>query len=132
METKKEKQIKRKYVEELVRKKLDSQGYKMNHHQDRVGVSPDIIAEKDDVLHFVEVKSVKVRDCHSLENLAVKPEDNLTFSKWKKLVITVESYLQNIKGREGAIYQIDLACVYIDTEKREGRVKLISNIHKER
>ena len=55
METKKEKQIKRKYVEELVRKKLDSQGYKMNHHQDRVGVSPDIIAEKDDVVLYVEV-----------------------------------------------------------------------------
>ncbi|MBP6739398.1 MAG: hypothetical protein KA146_05380 [Leptospiraceae bacterium] len=59
METKKEKQIKRKYVEELVRKKLDSQGYKMNHHQDRVGVSPDIIAEKDDVVLYVEVIGFK-------------------------------------------------------------------------
>jgi putative endonuclease len=119
--------------ENLAKEFLMKQGFSIIDRNFRIRQGElDIIAEKDDVLHFVEVKSVKVRDCHSLENLAVKPEDNLTFSKWKKLVITVESYLQNIKGREGAIYQIDLACVYIDTEKREGRVKLISNIHKER
>lgn len=119
--------------ENLAKEFLMKQGFSIIDRNFRIRQGElDIIAEKDDVLHFVEVKSVKVRDCHSLENLAVTPEDNLTFSKWKKLVITVESYLQNIKGREGAIYQIDLACVYIDTEKREGRVKLISNIHKEK
>ncbi len=59
MDSKKEKPIKRKHVEELVRKKLDSQGYKMNHHKENVGVSPDIIAEKDDVVLYVEVIGYK-------------------------------------------------------------------------
>ena len=92
----------------------------------------DIIAEKDKVLHFVEVKSVKVRDCRHIKNLVISPEDNLTFQKWSKVLIAVESYLRHKDVPHETRYQIDLACVYIDTEKREGRVKLLQNIYKER
>ncbi len=92
----------------------------------------DIIAEKDDVLHFVEVKSVKVRDCSNVHTLVVSPEDNLTFAKWSKLLIAIESYLQFKSVPHETQYQVDLACVYIDTEKREGRVRLLQNIQKER
>ena len=92
----------------------------------------DIIAEKDKVFHFVEVKSVKVRDCNHLDTLVISPEDNLTFQKWSKVLIAVESYLRHKNVPHETRYQIDLACVYIDTEKREGRVKLLQNIHKER
>ena len=91
----------------------------------------DIIAKKDNKLRFVEVKSVKVRDFSSLETLAIKPEDNLTKDKWSKLVITVESYLQHKNIEQGTRWQIDLACVYINTETREGMVRLLENIHKE-
>ena len=41
----------------------------------------DIIAKKDSALHFVEVKSLKVRDCNQIDNLTIKPEDNLTDRK---------------------------------------------------
>jgi putative endonuclease len=91
----------------------------------------DIIARKDNVLRFVEVKSVKVRDLSQTTDLAVKPEDNLTYSKWKKLVISTETYLQHRNIDKESSYQIDLACVYIDTEIRQGRVILIENVHKE-
>lgn len=91
----------------------------------------DIIARKDNVLRFVEVKSVKVRDVLHVEGLAVKPEDNLTQAKWSKLVISVGIYLQHKSISKGSNYQIDLACVYIDTETRQGRVKLLENVHKE-
>ena len=92
----------------------------------------DIIAEKDKVFHFVEVKSVKVRDCNHIDALVVAPEDNLTFQKWSKVLIALESYLRHRNIPHETRHQIDLACVYIDTEKREGRVKLLQNIHKER
>jgi putative endonuclease len=92
----------------------------------------DIIAEIDNVLHCIEVKSIKVRDCNHVSNLVIRPEDNLTYSKWQKICVTLESYLKHKNIPSGMNYQIDLACVYIDTEKREGRVKLIQNIHKER
>ncbi len=91
----------------------------------------DIITRKDNVLHFVEVKSIKVRDCNHIDGLSVSPEDNLTFAKWSKILITVEMYLKHRSVPHETKYQIDLACVYIDTEKREGRVKLLQNIHKE-
>lgn len=91
----------------------------------------DIIAKKDSVIHFVEVKSVKVRNFSTLSTLSVTPEDNLTTSKWRKLVICIESYLKQKAVPHETKWQIDLACVYIDTETKQGLVKLLQNIHKE-
>lgn len=92
----------------------------------------DIIAEKDKIIHFVEVKTIKVRDCSQIDDLVIKPEENLTFSKWSKLLIAVETYRNHRNVPRETLYQIDLACVYIDTEKKEGRVKLLQNVHKEK
>ena len=90
----------------------------------------DIIAKKDNMLRFVEVKSIKVRDFMNLKNLSVRPEDNLTGDKWRKLVTSIEIYLTHKKVWV-LRWQVDLACVYINTETREGRVVLKQNIHKE-
>ena len=92
----------------------------------------DIVAKKDNVLIFVEVKSVKVRDCTQIENLTIAPEDNLTFAKWSKLLLAVEIYKNHRGVPHETPHQIDLACVYIDTEKKQGRVKLVQNVHKEK
>lgn len=91
----------------------------------------DIVAEKDGILRFIEVKSVKVRTVDSWKDLVVQPEDNMTRSKWTKFVTTVELYLKNKGVTHETRWQVDLACVYIDTEKREGRVILKQNIHME-
>ena len=91
----------------------------------------DIIAKKDNRLRFIEVKSVKVRDFNNIENLTVKPEDNLTTDKWNKLVISVEIYLRHAGVTHGTPWQMDLACVYVNPEIREGRVILMENILKE-
>ncbi len=88
----------------------------------------DIIAKKDNVVRFVEVKSVKVRDFESISNLAVKPEDNLTNDKWSKLVVSCETYLKHKNISHETKWQIDLACVYINTEIREGKVVLMENV----
>jgi len=92
----------------------------------------DIVAKKDKIFRFVEVKSVKVRDCNNIENLVIRPEDNLTAKKWSKLLTTIEIYRKHRNVSDVTLCQIDLACVYIDTEKKEGRVKLIQNVHKEK
>lgn len=91
----------------------------------------DIVAKKDNKLHFVEVKSVKVRDFKNVDSLHVKPEDNLTRGKWKKFVISAEIYLRNMGISQETPWQIDLACVYINTEVREGKAVLMENVHKE-
>ncbi|MFA6608513.1 MAG: YraN family protein [Candidatus Paceibacterota bacterium] len=90
----------------------------------------DIIAKKDNVLRFIEVKSVKVRDFLNLKNLKVRPEDNLTKDKWSKLVISCDTFLLHKNVSHETRWQIDLACVYINTETREGKVVLLENIHK--
>ena len=112
---------------------LMKQGFTIIERNYRVKVGEiDIIAKKDNVLRFIEVKSIKVRDCNQITNLVIAPEDNLTFAKWSKLLLTIEIY----KNHNGVPYetpnQIDLACVYIDTERKQGRVRLIPNIHKEK
>ena len=91
----------------------------------------DIVAQKDNKLHFIEVKSIKVRDFADIQRLSVQPEDNLTQSKWSKLVITIETYLHHKNIPHTMSWSIDLACVYINTTTREGKVKLLENICKE-
>lgn len=112
---------------------LMKHGFRVIERNYRVRVGElDIIAEKDNVLRFIEVKSVKVRDCNHLQNINITPEDNLTFSKWSKILIAIEIYKRHRNVTHETHCQIDLACVYIETEKRQGRVKLIENINKER
>lgn len=91
----------------------------------------DIIARKDSKIRFIEVKSIKVRNLSETEGLNVQPEDNLTHAKWSKFVISTETYLKHKNISKETKWQIDLACVYINTETREGRVKLLENILKE-
>jgi putative endonuclease len=91
----------------------------------------DIVAKKDNKIHFIEVKSIKVTDLNQTKHLHVQPEDNLTFAKWSKFKISVEMYLQHKSVPHETKYQIDLACTYIQTDIRQGRVTLLENITKE-
>lgn len=91
----------------------------------------DLIAKKDSKLHFIEVKSIKVNDLTDTKRLSIQPEDNLTQSKWSKLVITIETYLRHKNIPPTTSWCVDLACVYINTATRQGRVKLLENILKE-
>ena len=89
----------------------------------------DIIAEKDRIVHFVEVKSIKVRDLSNLNLNSFSPEDNLTHSKWRKFVKTAEFHNLIKNNNQKSI--IDLVCVYIDLEKRGGKVNIFEDIVKD-
>lgn len=118
--------------ENLTASFLMKQGFTILERNYRVSQGEiDIIATKQGIFHYVEVKSVSVADCHNLENLRITPEDNLTHAKWQKLRKAIEVYKSNKNVPHETGEQVDLACVYIDTEKKEGRVKLIQNIYKE-
>lgn len=91
----------------------------------------DIIAKKDEIIHFVEVKTIKVNSLSHTDNAPIQPEDNLTLEKWEKLLLTKDSYLMSIGLSSLVPHQMDLACVYLDMNKREGRVKVMYNVTKE-
>lgn len=88
----------------------------------------DIIAQKDNMIYFVEVKSKQA----DLSNGGVmfetgRPEENMHPWKLMRLRRVVETYL--ISKRVGNTpWQFDLLVVYIDTNKRLGRVKILENI----
>src|SRR5688572_26726889 len=109
--------------ESIVKAFLMKQGFDIldTNYATRYG-ELDIVAKKDKVIRFIEVKSIKVRSFDNLENLGVRPEDNLTKNKHSKFLISTQIYLKNKGIAESQKYQIDLACIYINPETREAKV----------
>jgi putative endonuclease len=97
----------------------------------------DIIATKDRVLRFVEVKSVKDRGnvIHETRNNVIRgtssndryrPEDNMHPQKLQKLYRTIQTYLVE-KGSDQD-WQIDLVTVKIDGNTHTACVEIIENV----
>ncbi|MEZ4210772.1 MAG: YraN family protein [Candidatus Paceibacterota bacterium] len=124
--------------ENLACKKLLSLGFKiLERNYTRKGGEIDIIAKKGNKLYFIEVKSVS-REIHkdAQKNTDVphetrkyyRPEENMTFSKFKKMSRTIELYLLEKHVSHETPWQMDLACAYIDLNKKVGRVEILENI----
>ncbi|AJD02453.1 Predicted endonuclease distantly related to archaeal Holliday junction resolvase [Campylobacter lari] len=98
--------------EDLACEYLKTQGFevlKRNFHSKFGEI--DIIAKKDKILHFVEVKSTQgdYEVAYRLDN-----------KKYNKIIKAIEYYFMKHKSDEN--YQIDLLCVYKDD------IKLLENI----
>lgn len=87
----------------------------------------DIIAQKEDILYFIEVKSKSVSDLNFISLETNRPEDNMHPWKLKRLSRVIETYL--ISKRLGNTrWQFDLLVIYLDIDKRMARVKRMENI----
>lgn len=94
----------------------------------------DIVAKKEGIIHFIEVKSVshatlKDKDApvaHVTSGGDYRPEENLHPAKLRRLVRTMQLYMldKNIQND----YQLDLVTVRIDEKARKGRAELIENV----
>ncbi|MFA6095105.1 MAG: YraN family protein [Candidatus Paceibacterota bacterium] len=106
----------------------------------------DIVCQKGNVLHFVEVKTVSCELVHT-PGAAVthvttggeyRPEDNVHPAKLKSLARTIQVYLVNknvapwpskpVAGRHETEWVLDVACVYLDLKRKEVKVKMLENI----
>jgi Holliday junction resolvase-like predicted endonuclease len=123
--------------EKLAIKKLSSLGFKiLEINFTRNTGEIDIVAQKGKRLHFVEVKSVSCEISSVKQgkmvthviNTGYRPEENLNIYKFKKIAKTVEIYLLEKNISHETPWQIDLACVYIDLSKKQGRVEILENI----
>lgn len=95
----------------------------------------DIIAEKDEKLYFVEVKSVSsaLGLADRRESVShgtsddYRPEDNMHPWKLKRISRTIQSYLLSKKMDERE-WQVDLLVVFIDLKNKKAKVKVVSDI----
>ena len=91
----------------------------------------DIVAQKDNKLHFVEVKSVSRE---TLTNVTPEtldqyhPEDNMHPWKLKRLARTIQTYLLSQKVLEEKEWQVDLVVVFLALKDKKARVKMVSDI----
>ena len=86
----------------------------------------DIVAEKDKVLRFIEVKTVV--SVVSYETDRYRPEENVHYQKLKRLSRVIQTYLldKNVSYETG--WQIDVLAVFLDLETKKAKFRWIENI----
>jgi len=80
----------------------------------------DIVAKKENLIRFVEVKTVS-----SGGNISYMPEENVHFNKLKRLTRTIETFCAE-RGFYGD-WQIDVIAVLLDVNKKEAKVRFTEN-----
>ena len=91
----------------------------------------DIVAEKENKLYFIEVKSVARETLNNVNHETIdhyKPEDNMHPWKLKRLSRTIQTYLLSKNIDEGKEWQVDLLVVYLCQKEKKAKVKVVSDI----
>lgn len=84
----------------------------------------DIVAIKDNRLHFIEVKTVTREPSRG----GFRPEENMHFAKIQRLHRAIQTYVLQHKVFKDTDWQIDLACVYVDIETKKAKIEMIDNV----
>ncbi len=91
----------------------------------------DIITQKDDIIHFIEVKSVSYENKPNVSRVTpdnYRPEDNIHAQKLKRLSRTIQAYLLSKHQNEEPVWVFDVITVKINMNKRQARVKFLEDI----
>ncbi len=100
----------------------------------------DIVAEKPNLLSFIEVKSARLDSASSARRVSressgeggsrgtYRPEENVHPAKLRRLHRAVQTYLLDRKVPEDKPWRIDVACVYLDFSTRRAKVEVIENV----
>ena len=106
--------------EKLAREHLKSIGYTITDTNHRCPSGEiDIVAQLDQTLAFVEVRTRRGRSMGS-------PEESITSRKQAHMVATAQEYLQ-ANGLEDRQWRIDVVAVELDVRDRLVRLKVIEN-----
>ncbi len=106
--------------EDIARRRLEADEYKVLHANYRVGrLEIDLIAEKDGVLVFVEVRTRKGRGFGP-------PEESITPAKQSHLVDAAQAYLQ-AHGVTTRDWRIDVVVLNLGSNGRVLRLDVIEN-----
>lgn len=88
----------------------------------------DIVAEKANIVRFVEVKSVSRERLPEIsrEKGGYRPEEQMHPAKLRKVARTSEMYMNERQDQRE--YQIDAVVVFLDTKSRTARCRLYEQI----
>ena len=88
----------------------------------------DIVAEKNNKIYFIEVKSVN-RDLPAQAGTLdqYKPEDNMHPWKLKRLSRVIQTYLLS-KNTDEKEWQVDLLVVFLDLKNKNAKIKVVKDI----
>ena len=98
----------------------------------------DIVAERKNKLHFIEVKSVtrnldtvilhpKMNEQTQATDIW-RPEDNMHPWKLKRMSRTIQTYLLFKKIPDEKEWEADLLVVYLDLKSKKAKVKVVEDI----
>lgn len=111
--------------EDISVKHLVKQGYKILERNYRKNWGEiDVIAEKNKVIHFIEVKSVSYET--DFENLI--PEENVHQHKKQRLERTIKTYLAEKNISEDTEIQIDVFAILVNPETGESKIRITENV----
>ena len=87
----------------------------------------DVVAQKGNELHFVEVKTVSVK-CHENRIDRYEPEDNVHSFKRARFARTIETYLLERNIPDDEEYVVDVISVYYEASSPKWEVCFIEDI----
>ncbi|MEK7642016.1 MAG: YraN family protein [Patescibacteria group bacterium] len=86
----------------------------------------DIVAKKDNMVHFFEVKSVTSKTFDQVG--AHRPEDNVHSLKIRRIRRMIETYFMEKEVSREDSFQFHVLCVYMNISTRRARVQWLKNI----
>lgn len=90
----------------------------------------DIVAQKDGVLHFVEVKAGSWHgDKWPKDGADIhRPEDHMHVHKCERMKRAIQTYLAENKVKQDADWTIDLAVVLINDDTHKARIRWLWDV----
>lgn len=86
----------------------------------------DIVAFKDKVLHFIEVKSVTIASDQVTRSY--RPEENVHLLKQKKLRKIIQTYLNEKKFGKDFEFQFHVIAITFDVKTGKIEIKMLENV----
>lgn len=84
----------------------------------------DIVVKKDNIIHFVEVKTVS-HETKFEENF---PEENVHYFKRKRLERAIKTYLAEKKITHETEFQVDIISALFNPETKESKIRILENV----
>ena len=81
----------------------------------------DIVAEKDRIMHFVEVKAIS--------NSNFRPEDAVRAWKKDRMSRAIRTYLLERKIPDSQEFVIDIMSIFLDFLLKKARIRMLENVN---